>query len=141
MYGLSPGRLLGAVPIDSEKLNDLGAAVVDRSRRSKSAAVKLWESLLDGPWGLLRILREASCVSEARLTGLSGADAFPDSMRDTACRSPAEDNVLDLVVASLSAGGAVLLRQRPVKPKRLRFFAGDSMVACGIAIEGIGERY
>jgi hypothetical protein len=67
-------------------------------------------------------------VSEARFTGLSGADALPDSPRDGKGDSVMVNVVADLDAASDSAGGAVLLRKKLERPKRLRFFAGDSIM-------------
>lgn len=63
LLGLSPGIRLGVV-----------SAMLD-GRCAISDAEMLWESLLDGPWGRLIILRLASCDSEARFIGLCGASA------------------------------------------------------------------
>jgi len=94
----------------------------DENTLSMSAAVKLWASLLEGPWGRPSIFLDASWLSEARFTGLSGADALPESRVDSA--APAD--VADFALASELGGGAVLLRKKPLKPKRLRL-AGDSI--------------
>lgn len=139
LYGLSPGFLLGrkADVVDDGIM--LGAA---DEARSKSATLTLCESLLEGPWGRLRILRDASCVSEARLAGLSRTDALPESTRGGSNDTP-EGFADDVVVVPLvSAGGAVLLRQRPrpEKPKRLLFLAGDSMLAMGGEEGGMARR-
>jgi hypothetical protein len=126
LYGLSPGRLLGG-PSELSKLTDAAGMMGDD--RSTSDAVKLWESLLEGPRGWLRIFRCASCVSDARLTGLSGADALPDSICDGRDELDVPPVAVDLEDTPESAGGAVLPRQKLGRAKRLpRFLAGDSIV-------------
>lgn len=130
LYGLSPGFLRGRKADEVDDGIMLGAA---DEARSKSATLTLCDSLLEGPWGRLRILRDASCVSEARLAGLSRTDALPESTRGGSSDT-AEGFADDVVIVPLvSAGGAVLLRQRPrpEKPKMLLFLAGDSMLAMG----------
>jgi len=74
------------------------------------------------------IFRDASWASEARFTGLTGADAFPDSARAGIGDSVELDAAADLDAASFSAAGAVLPRKKLEKPKMPRFFAGDSIV-------------
>lgn len=139
LYGLSPGFLRGRKADEVDDGIMLGAA---DEARSKSATLTLCDSLLEGPWGRLRILRDASCVSEARLAGLSRTDALPESTRGGSSDT-AEGFADDVVIVPLvSAGGAVLLRQRPrpEKPKMLLFLAGDSMLAMGGEESGMASR-
>lgn len=69
LWGLSPGIRLGVATAEAE------------GRCTISDAEMLWDSLLDGPCGRPRSFLEASWVSEARFTGLCGADALLNSRR------------------------------------------------------------
>jgi hypothetical protein len=64
LFGLSPGIRLCV------------AMVVLDGRWAMSDAEMLWESLLDGACGRPIIFRDAICDSEARFTGLYGADVL-----------------------------------------------------------------
>lgn len=116
LLGLSPGIRFGV------------ATAVLAGCGVMSDAEILWESLLDGPCGRPMILRAAICDSEARFAGLCGADALLNSGCVRAALLEASD------FASLSSAGAGELRKSPVKPKRLRFFDGRSIMVL------VGER-
>lgn len=115
LLGLSPGIRLG-VPIVTVLV-------------LRSDAVKLWESLLDGPWGRPMILREAIWESEARFAGLSGAD--------DALAGRGSEGAASFMVASFLEScsvGVVERWNRAPRPKMLRFLDEGSMIAsrsCG----------
>jgi len=111
LLGLSPGIRL--------------VTVLD-GRCAISDADVLWVNLLDGPCGRPMIFRDAIWVSEARFTGLCGADA-PLDWRGAAVG--AVDFADASAFALRSSAGAAELRKRPVKPKMLRFLDGGSMMS------------
>lgn len=114
LFGLSPGLRLGVAKTEVE------------GRCAISDAEMLWESLLDGPCGRPMIFREASCESEARFTGLCGADAVLISRWAGA---GAAGLLGPSGLAFCSSVGATELRNSPVKPKMLRFLDGGSMMS------------
>ncbi len=110
LLGLSPGILLCV------------ARVVVVGRDATSDAEMLWESLLDGACGRPIILRDSICATDARFTGLKGADALLLSSRCGAAGTTAF--VGGLGFASWLSAGAAELRKNPVKPRMLRFLDG-----------------
>ena len=120
LMGLSPGILLGVV-VDMLKLVCFG---VLEGASPKSFAVKLCESLLEGPWGRSIIFLAASCDSEARLAGLS-RDAVDTTLEGDVF---AFDSGFCSSALCLASVGSAELRPNKLKPPKMpRLLAGDSM--------------